>query len=86
MIPKLFRFSTEELEQYEDEDKNIYFRKCGGCNWEISYCYVLADSYDGAIQELIANERGLCGECMSDLLVDGEWNMSPNTPQKYGEK
>lgn len=74
---KMFRFSTEELEEYEDDDGKINFGKCGKCNWEISFCYVLADSHEGAIQELIANKRGLCGECISDLLAEGNYYVLP---------
>ena len=44
--------------------------KCGGCNWGVDLLYAYADSQEQATELYVAGEAGLCGSCMSDLLVE----------------
>lgn len=48
-------------------------RKCGKCNWETPYFYLLANSKKEAIKLLKDENAGLCGECMSIRLVDNPY-------------
>lgn len=47
--------------------------KCGGCNWEVENIYRMADTQEQANAEFKEEQRGLCGDCMCELLVDGEY-------------
>jgi len=48
--------------------------KCGGCNWEASHQYVIATTEKEAKALYRRGEAGLCGDCMSDMLVEGSEN------------
>ena len=48
--------------------------KCPSCNWETTRVFVLADSFEEA-EELIARGTWLCGECMSDLLSESDYEI-----------
>ncbi len=43
--------------------------KCGGCNWETSRMYVLADSKEEA-EKCLARGEVLCGACMAEMLAE----------------
>ena len=44
-MSKVFKFSLEQLtERGPHPDAPVDIVKCGGCNWETSHLYVLADS------------------------------------------
>jgi hypothetical protein len=43
--------------------------KCGGCNWETLRLYVHAGSQKEAEEIFMANDGGMCGECMTRFLV-----------------
>lgn len=44
--------------------------KCGGCNWEQSRLFVLADSQEEADAIYLSGDGGLCGDCFAELLHD----------------
>jgi len=64
---KMFQFDTDDLEN----------NKCGGCNWEVSKLYLMAESREAALKELkeIQKQDGnaLCGDCMSEMLAEGNY-------------
>ena len=64
---KLFTVNKEENEA----------RKCNGCNWKVSRLYGLASSQKEADKLYKNDEAGLCGECIADLLVEGEYDIYP---------
>ena len=72
---KLYRFSAEELAEKEIADATDDGVKCGGCNWRVSYLYVLANSKEEALKMIENGEAGLCGNCMSDLIVDEDYQI-----------
>ena len=74
---KLYRFSAEELAEKEIADATDDGVKCGGCNWRVSYLYVLAGSREEALKMIENGEAGLCGNCMSDLIVEGNYQILP---------
>ena len=74
---KLYRFSAEELAEKEIADATDDGVKCGGCNWRVSYLYVLAGSKEEALEMIENGEAGLCGNCMSDLIVEGNYQILP---------
>jgi hypothetical protein len=51
--------------------------KCYGCNWRVSRLYALASSQEGAARLYKEDAAGLCGECIADLLVEGEYDIYP---------
>ena len=48
--------------------------KCPSCNWKTIKVFVLADSREEA-EKLIEKNAWLCGECMSDLLSEGGYEI-----------
>jgi len=75
-VMKLYRFSAEELAEKNIADATDDGVKCGGCNRRVSYLYVLAGSREEALEMIENGEAGLCGYCMSDLLVEGGYQIS----------
>ena len=73
---RLYRFSAEELAEKGIADATDDGVKCGGCNWRVSHMYVLACSREEALEMIRNGEAGLCGYCMSDLLVEGGYQIS----------
>jgi len=49
--------------------------KCGGCNWETMQLFVLAVNKKKSKGLLRSGDAGLCGSCMSELLVDEEYDI-----------
>ena len=57
-------------------DRGNKTKKCGCCNWQVSKVYLLAETEEQADQ--IFNEsgeednepRGLCGDCMCEMLME----------------
>ena len=43
--------------------------KCGECNWGVSFVYMLGETEEDARREYDVNRRGLCGECISEMLA-----------------
>lgn len=63
-MPQIFRFSLEELTQrgpHPDAPSDEV--KCGGCNWQTSHLYVLADSEDEAISMIRKHPNYGCANC-----------------------
>jgi hypothetical protein len=50
--------------------------KCGSCNWPADTVYQMADTEEGANECFRENHRGLCGDCMCELLADGEYEIT----------
>lgn len=44
--------------------------KCGGCNWRVSNVYLIADSEEQARELYKENNRGLCADCMVELIME----------------
>ena len=74
---KMFRFTAEELENAGVEGAYDGRVKCRGCNWEVSRLYVLAENKDEALQMIKNGEAGLCGDCMSDMIVEEGYEILP---------
>lgn len=66
---KMFVFTSDDLAKagIVAADEEI---KCGCCNWRVSHLYVLADSREEALQMIKDGVAGLCGDCMSELIVE----------------
>lgn len=52
---------------------------CGYCNWVVSKLYLLAESEEEAKEIYEKNQRGLCGDCIVELIIEthGEIVTSP---------
>ena len=50
--------------------------KCGGCNWKVHNLYLMGNTKEDAMRAYVENDRGLCGDCMGELLVDGGYEIS----------
>jgi len=44
--------------------------KCGDCNWVVSTVYLMAQTEEEAREQHKENDRGLCGECLVDLMIE----------------
>jgi len=55
--------------------------KCGGCNWEVSFLYVLAESEEEARRLYLGGDAGLCDSCIADILVNGVYEVSLRTTE-----
>jgi len=73
---KMFVFTADELEKAGVEGAVDGEVKCGGCNWRVSRLFVLADNRDEALQMIKNGEAGLCGECMAEMLAEGDYEIS----------
>lgn len=60
-------------------DRESERKKCGCCNWKVAKVYLMADSQEEAEKAWSENERGLCGDCMGELLVDGAYEIGNTT-------
>jgi hypothetical protein len=49
--------------------------KCGGCNWKVANLYMMADNQESANKIYKENERGLCGDCITQLLMEIGYNI-----------
>jgi len=49
--------------------------KCGGCNWPVYHLFALANSQDEANALFESGEAGLCGDCLTELLFDGRYEI-----------
>lgn len=43
--------------------------RCNGCNWEVTYLFVLSRNQQEARWLLKKGFAGLCGTCMSEMLA-----------------
>ncbi len=50
--------------------------KCGSCNWHATKVFLMADSQEEANALYGENDRGLCGECMAELLQEKGYSIS----------
>ena len=50
--------------------------KCGCCNWETSFVYMLGETKEDAKREYNVNERGLCGECIAEMLMEEDYKIT----------
>jgi hypothetical protein len=56
--------------------------KCGGCNWRVTKLYALATSQKEAYKLKKKGEAGLCGDCMSQMLVEEKYTTEPRKTSK----
>jgi hypothetical protein len=71
---------TTKLKMFE-VDRESETKKCGCCNWKVAKVYLMAETQEGA--DLLFNEsgiedndpRGLCGDCMCEMLVETGYNI-----------
>jgi hypothetical protein len=54
--------------------------KCGGCNWRVSKLYALATSQKEANRLKRKGDAGICGDCMSGLLVETGYTIENQAP------
>jgi len=65
---KLFRFEAEEVfARFEVP--------CGECGWKTRWLYVIAER-EGEALELAKKGVFLCGECMSKLIYEKQYEIS----------
>ena len=55
-VRKIFKVAEEE--------------KCGGCNWEVRNLYLMAENEEEARELYRENDRGLCADCLVELIMD----------------
>jgi hypothetical protein len=78
-----------ELKMFEvgkDEEE----KKCGSCNWKVAKVYLMAESQEAADKlyeesgEEDGDPRGLCGDCMCEMLAEngGAGYTINNEPKK----
>ena len=75
---KVFEIPEEIREEEYEEDGEKWpgdGGKCGGCNWEASKVFMCADTPVDAVVEYLVNHRGLCGECMAEMLAKGNYGI-----------
>ncbi|MEM2352153.1 MAG: hypothetical protein QXT26_07075 [Thermoproteota archaeon] len=71
---KMFIVKAEDLpKKYRSGGGDVV--KCGGCNWEVSKLYVLANSKKEAVKLVKNGEAGLCGDCMCEMIAEEEWEI-----------
>ena len=46
-------------------------QKCGSCNWEVANVYLLASCQEEADDIYKETEKGLCGDCLCEMLIEG---------------
>jgi hypothetical protein len=44
--------------------------KCGGCNWDTTKLYVIANSKEEAVKLVKEGNAGLCAECFMELVIE----------------
>ena len=44
--------------------------KCGGCNWLVRNLYLIARNEEEAVELYKENERGLCADCLVELIME----------------
>ena len=49
--------------------------KCGGCNWCVTFLYLMAETQEFANQLYKEYERGLCGDCITEMLMKMEYQI-----------
>ena len=47
--------------------------KCGGCNWKVSKVFLMGETKEDAMEAYRENDRGLCGDCMCEMLTEEEY-------------
>lgn len=74
---KLFTFTIDEIEDFlrkNNVDPEMFNKTCGGCNWEYSRFFILANSKEQAeklILETIQDGGNfLCGTCMAEFISE----------------
>ena len=55
-------------------------QKCGGCNWEVGKVYMLGETLDDAIAAFKENNRGLCGDCIAQMLAECGYSVTAPAP------
>lgn len=60
--------------------------KCGGCNWESDRVFMMGTSLAGAIEAFGDNQRGLCGNCMTELLSEGDYQIHSKVEEKARQR
>ena len=50
--------------------------KCGDCNNEASFVYLLGRTEEDARRAYDAHKRGLCGECIAEMLMQEEYEIN----------
>jgi len=67
---KVFAIYPEDL---SEEDWNYISNeevKCGGCNWDTTKLYVIANSKEEAVKLVKEGNAGLCAECFMELVIE----------------
>lgn len=44
--------------------------KCGDCNWVVNKVFLMAETEEKARELYKENDRGLCGECLVELMIE----------------
>jgi hypothetical protein len=72
---KLFQIPDQVRDEEWEEDGELNDGdgyKCGGCNWQADTVWLLAETLEDAVTEFRYNHRGLCGDCMCELISETE--------------
>lgn len=49
---------------------------CGECNWGASVVYMLGETEEDAQRRYDMNKRGLCGNCIAEMLMQDGYEIS----------
>jgi predicted DNA-binding protein len=75
---KLFKFNTESDKALDALDN----QKCPSCGYRFTNVYTLADSREEAERLHEPGDYSLCGDCMSELLADGNYKIESADAEK----
>ena len=71
----LFQIPDEVRQEPYEEDGDVYpdgdDGKCGGCNWRADTVWMLAENIEAAINAFRENHRGLCSDCICEMIKEG---------------
>ena len=55
---------------------------CGGCGWKAQYTFMLGETEEEARRKYDVNERGLCGECIAEMLIEDGYQIEKQEKSK----
>jgi len=59
--------------------------KCGDCNWVVNKVFLMAETEEKARELHKENDRGLCGECLVELMMERGYEIREPIAEIGGE-
>jgi hypothetical protein len=75
---RIYRVPDELRSAQYEEDSEVQdgdYGKCGGCNWEATNVYLVAKDEKDLEKRFKENHRGLCGDCMTQMIAEKGWEV-----------